>query len=40
MRWFRVFINGEEQGAIQAPSYQAARLEARKRFGRRCDCIG
>lgn len=40
MRWFKVFVNHTELGAIQALSYADAKSKARKLYGRRCDCIG
>lgn len=40
MKWFRCFINGSEIGAVLATNYRAALNEARRTYGRRCDCIG
>lgn len=35
-----VYINGEASGTIDAPSYAAARLAARKLYRVSCDVIG
>lgn len=39
MRFYRVFINGEERDAIRAASWRAAKLEARKLYRVSCDII-
>lgn len=40
IRPFQVLINGELAGTVLASCYAAARIEARRIFKRRCDCIG
>jgi hypothetical protein len=40
MRWFQVFINGEEQDAIAAASYAEARRAAKRLYRISCDVIG
>jgi hypothetical protein len=40
MRSFAVYLNGELVGSIEAASYQAAKLAARKAYRVRCDVIG
>ncbi len=40
MRSFDVYMNGELVGSIEAASYKAAKLAARKAYRIACDVIG
>lgn len=40
MKTYIVLVNGSEVGTVEAPSYHAAKAEARRAFHRRCDVIG
>lgn len=39
-RWFRVYLNGIERDAIQAPDYVTARRLAKRAYRASCDVIG